>query len=404
MLANRNCVMNFAIGPYEFLASPAHANVARLSSKFPSVVAYGSSLSEMNTFMMLALLGVPLDCLREWSGWKEMPINCVFFSHVTQSSASMHGHDIDAVMRVNKTSQDRKNFEITSVSAGSTLTGVNISYAHYPEPCHGESYFCASDNLPPMSRAWPPDAGHLIDLGAQTMGDDVRHCSKDSCPVCVWYSHCYQKVLSDDIRNLTGGGPALFLLELPFAGKISNLNVVLQALADSLAPGSCVLLHNGHGLHSNTDVDRRFPMRANIGSRMLLFSSLVSRMWHKAWFTHQGLCDEETRSEPSIAETSVNEQADSSPPECHDDIDATGLVRLLRVLNSGEYKNSRSDDISEDVCRFGVASIDTYAFGSGRPDASRDGVHYQAGSGNKLFRMGNEVVANVASAFMSVLL
>jgi hypothetical protein len=406
MIANRNCIMNFAMSPSSLLASPAHVNIARLSSRFPSVVAYGSSLSEMNTFNMVELLGVPSDCLRNWAGWNDMPMNCVFFSHATNSSASFNGSDTDTVMRVNQTSPDRKTFEVTSASPGSSLKGVNISYSNYPEPCRGESYICAFDNLPPKSRVWQPDVGHVIDLGAEKIGEDVRHCSKESCPVCLWYSHCFRKVLSDDIRNLTRGGPALLLLELPFAGKAemftSNLNVVLHALADSLAPGSCVLLHNGHGLHSNKDVDRRFPMRANLSSRMLLFSSLMSKMWLKAWFTHQDMCDEDAVLEPSIAKSLVNEAAETSPPECRNEIDATGLVRLLRVLNAEE--NSLSDGNSEDVCRFGVANIDTYAFGSGRPDASRDGVHYYAESGNKQFRMGNEVVVNVVSALMSVLL
>jgi hypothetical protein len=392
MIAHRNCIMNFAMSPSSLLASPAHVNIARLSSRFPSVVAYGGSLSEMNTFSMVELLGVPLDCLRNWDRSNDTPINCVFFSHATNSSASLNGYDTDAVMRMNQTTPDRKTFEVTSASTGSSLKGVNISHANYPEPCRGESYVCASDNLPPKSRVWQPNVGHVIDLGAEKIGEDVRHCSKESCPVCLWYSHCFRKVLSDDIRNLTRGGAALLLLELPFAGKAemftSNLNVVLHALADSLVPGSCVLLHNGHGLHSNKDIDRKFPMRANLSSRMLLFSSLMSKMWLKAWFTHQDMCEEERDS--------------SRLPECRDEIDATGLVRLLRVLNAAE--NSRSDGNSEDVCRFGVANIDTYAFGSGRPDASRDGVHYYAESGNKQFRIGNEVVVNVVSALMSVLL
>ena len=199
---------------------------------------------------------------------------------------------------------------------------------------------------------------------------------------------------------MTSGSPALILLELPLSGKadlfVSNLNVVLHALADSLVPGSCVLLVNGHGLHSNKDIDRRFPMRANLSSRMMLFHSQVLKIWSKAWYMHQGLCDAGAAAKNMV----FSHFAESIPPECSDEIDATGLVRLLRLLNPEVFL---SDGNSEDVCLLGVAKIDTYTFGSGRPDASRDGVHYYAESGNKQFRMGNEVIVNIAAALMSAI-
>jgi hypothetical protein len=197
---------------------------------------------------------------------------------------------------------------------------------------------------------------------------------------------------------LSSGSPALIFLELPLSGKaeffVSNLNVILHALADSLVPGSCVLFVNGHGLHSNKEIDRKFPMRANLSSRTMFFHSQLLRIWSKAWYLHQGLCYA-----GAAAEFPNTYVAERNPPECGDEIDATGLLRLLRLLDS---ELLWSDGDSEDVCRLGVAKIDTYAFGSGRPDASRDGVHYYAESGSKKFRIGNEVVINVVGALMSV--
>ena len=147
-------------------------------------------------------------------------------------------------------------------------------------------------------------------------------------------------------------------------------------------------------------------------------------LWRKAWSLHQGSCDED---------------ADRLAPACRNRIDATGLARLLAVLGTEDVHSPN------DACRFGVAKIDScaplplklahfftaqffcvvllllcccwlmccvlccfdavsrYAFGSGRPDASLDGVHYYAESGNKMFRMGNEVAINIAGALMSAL-
>lgn len=400
IIAHRNCIMDFVTGPFALLSSPSHANIARFSSRFPSIAAYGSSLSEMNIFAMMEQLGVPLDCLRNAARENDAdskPTNCIFFSHATNSSSSVRGDDINAVMRLKQILPDRKVFEITSASSESPLKGLNISSRVYPEPCKGESFFCAADNLPPISRVWLPEAGHVIDLGVERFGNDIQHCSKNSCPVCLQYSHCFRKALADDIWILSSGSPALIFLELPLWGKaesfVSNLNVILHALADSLAPGSCVLLVNGHGLHSNKEIDRKFPMRANLSSRTMFFHSQVLRIWSKAWFMHQGLCDAAAAAE--YPNTHVSEP---NPPECGDEIDATGLLRLLRLLNPELFLD---DGDSEDVCRFGVAKIDTYAFGSGRPDASLDGVHYYAESGNKQFRIGNEVVVNVVGAMMS---
>lgn len=286
------------------------------------------------------------------------------------------------------------------MSSDSLLKGLNISFSVYPEPCEGESYFCAADNLPPLCRVWMPEAGHVTDLGVKRFGDDIRHCSRDTCPVCLMYSHCFRKAFADDVLSMSSKSPALVFLELPLSGSAdmfaSNLNVILHALADSLVPGSCVLLVNGHGLHSNKDIDRRFPICANLSSRMMLFHTQVLKIWSKAWYTHQGLCDA-----GAVAENIMFSRfAQSVPPECNDEIDATALVRLLRLLNPEVFL---SDGNSDDVCRLGVAKINTYAFGSGRPDASRDGVHYYAESGNKQFRIGNEVVVNVAAALMSAI-
>jgi hypothetical protein len=393
LIAHRNCLLDFTLGQSAILASPAHANIARFSSRFPSVVAYGSSLSEMNMFAMLELLGVPLECLRNWvhdDNEHSKPANCIFFSHITNSSSSAHGDDVNAVMRFKKISQDRKVFEITSTSPESPLKGLTLSVSRYPELCSGESYFCATDNLPPMSRVWSPETGDAIDLGIEKLGDDIRYCSRDSCPVCQEYSHCFGKVFADDVAKLSLRNPALVFLELPLGGKaesfVPNLNVIFHALADSLVPGSCVILVNGHGLHSNKDIDRKFPMRSNLSSRMKMFHQLVTKMWSKAWIVHQGLCGDGDAAKPN-------------PLECSDEVDATGLLQLLHLLNPEGFLN---DENSKDVCRWGVAKVDTYAFGIGRPDASRDGVHYYAESGNKQFRMGNEIVVNVAGVLMSL--
>lgn len=127
-------------------------------------------------------------------------------------------------------------------------------------------------------------------------------------------------------------------------------------------------------------------MRSNLSSRMKMFHELLTKMWSKAWIVHQGLCGD-------------GDAATPNPLECSDEVDATGSLQLLHLLNPKGFLN---DENSEDVCRWGVAKVDTYAFGIGRPDASRDGVHYYAESGNKQFRMGNEIVVNVAGVLMSL--
>jgi hypothetical protein len=176
IIAHRDCLMDFTTGPSAILSSPAHANIARISSKFRWIAAYGSSLSDMHTFAMMELVGDPLECLRNAARENDAdsnPTNCIFFSHATNSSASARGADVNAVLRMKQILPARKFFEITSVFSDSPLKGVNISFSAYPEPCEGESYFCAADNLPPLSRVWMPEVGRMIDLGVERFGDDI---------------------------------------------------------------------------------------------------------------------------------------------------------------------------------------------------------------------------------------
>lgn len=393
LIAFPHCVPDLALRPKSLILSTARDNVARISTRYSTVAFYGSSIQDMNMVAFMELLGVPIECLRFLGALyndNSNLANCVFFSHATNSSASIHGDDVDAVMRVKKIAQERKSFSITSASHDSSLKGLNVSFLPYPLHCNGEASFCAADNLPAISRIWPAASGAEVDLGVEKLGQDIRYCSTNTCPLCVEWSHCFQKDFTNDIQNVSGGSPVLVLVEIPIVSKrslfISNLNTILHALADSLAKGSCVILVNGHGLHSNRDIDRKFPMRANVGSRMQSFDSMMSRIWRKGWSVHQGHCKDDIDTEPRYAS------------DCSDDINAAGLIRLLAVLGPAVQ------DVSEDdVCHFGVAKINTYAFGSGRPDASRDGVHYYAESGNKKFRMGNEVVLNVAAALMTAM-
>ena len=380
LIAHRECL--FDMSPARIFG-PAHDNLARVSSRFGTVALYGGSISDVERFAIMELLGVPTDCLQKTSN---SVMNCLFFSHTSSGGASLHGDDIDAVLRL-KWKRERTLFEIASAFPESHLIGLNILHSNYPSSCEGESYFCAADNLPPLSRHWSPAVGKLIDVGVEMFGNNIRHCSPHTCPVCQNYSHCFRKSFADDIRNMSRGRPMLVMLEAPFVGHtqlfVSNFNLIFHSLADSLLKGSCVLIKNGHGLHSNLDIDRKFPMRANIGSRTRSFESLLSTIWRKAWFTHQGLCSGVTNASPPI--------------ECSNKIEATGLVRLLRVLNTASLHQRH------DMCEWGVAKMDSSAFGSGRPDASRDGVHFYSESGGKDFRMGNEVVINVAAALMSAL-
>lgn len=103
IIAHRNCVMDFTAGPSATLSSPAHANIARFSSRFRSIAASGGSLSDMHTFAMMELLGTPLECLRNPARENDTdsnPINCIFFSHATNSSSSTRGNDINSVLRM----------------------------------------------------------------------------------------------------------------------------------------------------------------------------------------------------------------------------------------------------------------------------------------------------------------
>jgi len=385
LIAHRDCL--FDLYPSRIL-QPAHTNVAHVSSRFGTVAFFGNSIADMERFAFMELLGVPSDCLQDATYQHTSARNCLFYSHTSSGGASIHGEDIDAVLRLKRNTQEHALFEISSAFPASPLTSLNILHSNYPSKCERESYFCVPDNLPSRSRLWEPAVGKAIDVGVEMFGEEIRHCSLQSCPLCQNYSHCFRNVFAEDVRNVARGRPMLVMLDTPHVGHAhlftSNFNVIFHALADSLLEGSCVVIHNGHGAHSNLDIDRKFPVRANTGSRMRSFEALTSAMWRKAWFTHQGMCNSDT--------------SNASPPDdCGNTIDATGLVRLLRLLNTAAHNHRHS------LCDYGVVRMDSFAFGSGRPDATRDGVHFYSELGGKHFRMGNEVVINVAAALMSAI-